>query len=259
MPQPFSPYDEPEFAASYLQSRSRIDDGNKVEALLVTGVLKPHILPGQSTVLDLACGNGFFLQQLLDWGAGRVVGVDLSQRMLDAAQDAVGSRYGDRVTLIQADCLKPQSFPGAPFDAVLAAWLLTWCPDAQSLTDTLRNVSLNLKPGGTFVAVLFPTGAEPVQLFEEVVAKMQPPDSDKKWLELMSETEDGICVRWHLPGVATSQHENATGYHDNYWFKTSVVETAARTAGLTGEIRWLGHERDGESASYPFSIMSVIK
>lgn len=42
---------------------------------------------GGATVLDLACGTGYYSRLLLDWGAARVVGVDVSEKMIDAARE----------------------------------------------------------------------------------------------------------------------------------------------------------------------------
>src|SRR5437868_5425999 len=57
-------------------------------------------------VLDLACGEGFFTRYLRQAGARRVVGVDLSQRMIDLAREeearcSLGLEYkvGDVKTL----------------------------------------------------------------------------------------------------------------------------------------------------------------
>ncbi len=38
------------------------------------------------SVLDLACGDGFYSRRIKDKGAGRVVGVDISSKMIDLAR-----------------------------------------------------------------------------------------------------------------------------------------------------------------------------
>lgn len=42
----------------------------------------------QSTVLDVGCGNGWAVRSLVDQGAGKGRGVDISSRMIDRARDS---------------------------------------------------------------------------------------------------------------------------------------------------------------------------
>ena len=50
---------------------------------------------GQS-VLDLACGYGFFGRELLRKGASHVVGVDISEKMIDLAREE-SRKNGDTI------------------------------------------------------------------------------------------------------------------------------------------------------------------
>src|SRR5690242_20566245 len=76
-------------------------------------------LAGRS-VLDLACGEGFYTRKLRQRGAARVVGLDLSEGMIALAQAeearaplGIDYRVGDG-----------RDFePGEPFDLALAAYL----------------------------------------------------------------------------------------------------------------------------------------
>src|SRR6056297_2300327 len=54
--------------------------------------------PVSRTALDIGCGNGRHAELLAD-AADRVVGIDASHALLDAARD----RVGDRATLILGD------------------------------------------------------------------------------------------------------------------------------------------------------------
>ena len=105
-------------------------------------------LAGQC-VLDLACGFGFYTQQLKQRGAAQVVGVDISPEMVRLAQQQeqaapLGITYqvGDAVTL---------PLLGA-FDLVTAVHLLAYATSRAQLLGMLRSVYANLGAGGRFIA-----------------------------------------------------------------------------------------------------------
>jgi toxoflavin synthase len=54
--------------------------------------------PAGEVVVDVACGEGFYTRLLRRRGAGKVVGVDLSQRMIELARDQEAqTSAGDRL------------------------------------------------------------------------------------------------------------------------------------------------------------------
>lgn len=115
-------------------------------------VLAPHIRGAR--VLELACGTGFFTRHLLDWGAASVVGVDVSQAMVDVARTKFEAV--DKCRFMVADCAAPfdtRGDGGERFDLVFAAWLLNYAVDEAQMTAMWENISSHLKPGGRLVAV----------------------------------------------------------------------------------------------------------
>jgi SAM-dependent methyltransferase len=79
-------------------------------------------------VLDLGCGSARIAEPLLDGGASEYVGVDFSAPMLALARERL-ERFGDRVTLVEADFLDAE-FPG-PFDLVLALGVFDYVADPE--------------------------------------------------------------------------------------------------------------------------------
>ena len=95
-------------------------------------------------VLDIGCGPGAHAQWLIEHGA-TVVGVDLTERMLEHAR----ARLGPSVELHCADIGAPMPFlPDASFDGVLAPLVLDYVSDWSVPMAEFFRV---LEPGGWLV------------------------------------------------------------------------------------------------------------
>ncbi|GAB2786783.1 class I SAM-dependent methyltransferase [Streptomyces daliensis] len=100
------------------------------------------------SVLDLACGTGFYSRGIKRLGADRVLGVDISREMVAAARaieerQPLGVRYavGDVADL---------PVPEAPFDVATAVYLLNYAEDVGAMEKMCRSVHRSLAPGGGF-------------------------------------------------------------------------------------------------------------
>ncbi|TXS23134.1 class I SAM-dependent methyltransferase [Streptomyces sp. ms191] len=100
------------------------------------------------TVLDLACGTGFYSREFKRRGAADVFGVDISVEMIAAAReieqrDPLGVRYevGD-VAELRTD--------GRRFDVALGVQCLNYARDIAEMERMCRNVHRSLVPGGEF-------------------------------------------------------------------------------------------------------------
>jgi trans-aconitate 2-methyltransferase len=103
-------------------------------------------LRGDETVLDAGCGTGEVTATLLErLPHGRVIALDGSRRMLDAAR---GRFAGDaRVSFVHADLGEPLPL-GEPVDAIVSTSTFHWVRDHDALFRHLAAVS---KPGGQLV------------------------------------------------------------------------------------------------------------
>lgn len=102
------------------------------------------------SVLDVACGEGYYTRRVRELGARRVTGIDLSPGMIDLArreeaQRPLGIEYlvGDARDLPLAE----------PFDLVVAAFLLNHARNRDELRTMCAGVARCLAPGGRFVTV----------------------------------------------------------------------------------------------------------
>jgi trans-aconitate 2-methyltransferase len=101
-------------------------------------------LNGDELVLDAGCGSGRVTQALLErLPHGRVIAVDQSQSMVDAARERLGPDVDIRVV----DLLDLQL--EEPVDAILSTATFHWISDHDRLFARLRAA---LRPGGRLVA-----------------------------------------------------------------------------------------------------------
>jgi ubiquinone/menaquinone biosynthesis C-methylase UbiE len=104
-----------------------------------------------STVLDLGCGQGYFLNHVLHHipktSSVNLVGVDISQELLDIAKIDLGNT----VHLAREDASKLLSIADASIDVAYSVLALQNMNDLNAVTSEIQRV---LKKHGRFVCVL---------------------------------------------------------------------------------------------------------
>lgn len=100
--------------------------------------------PG-ATVVELGCGTGLNFPLLLEavGPRGRVIGVDLSEPMLDEARARLGVRRAHNVDLVCADIADYRVPSGV--DGILSSFAITLSP---AYDEVIRRGALALVPGG---------------------------------------------------------------------------------------------------------------
>jgi len=135
--------------------------------------------------LDVGCGNGRHAQLLADC-CERVLGVDASRGLLDAARERATERgYGDRLALLQGDASR---LPVARGSADLAVYVATLhhLPDRESRVRSLDELERVLAPGGEGLVSAWSTAHD---RFEDATA-----DDDAGF---------DTAIDWTLPGGET--------------------------------------------------------
>lgn len=188
-------------------------------------------------VLELACGNGFYTFDLLEWGAERVLATDISNGMLYTAREQLeAAKWTGKVEYLQADCSKPRlKFPGSPFDLVFASKLLTHAPDRETMAQMFRTAADNLVEGGVFVSVNSPVNEDPKAYFEQERAAIESHGLLVN-KEFVKEIPDGI--QYKMSDVWPGNKQSADHEHHGYRLRKSVYEAAARDGGFAGDLTW---------------------
>lgn len=98
----------------------------------------------QKEVLDLGCGYGWHAKYAADHGASHVLGLDLSEKMIQTAQE---KNAGERIEYRVCD-LNDFDYPEQTYDFVFSNLALHYIADLDSI---YRKVYQTLKPGGIFL------------------------------------------------------------------------------------------------------------
>ena len=100
-------------------------------------------------VVDVCCGQGVLVRQLLAAGAEKVLGVDASGRLIGAARQ----RHGDerRASFLRADACAGGGWADGRYDAAACVMAVHDVPDVGGL---MENVAAALRPGGRAVIVM---------------------------------------------------------------------------------------------------------
>ncbi len=100
-------------------------------------------------VVDVCCGQGVLIRHLLEAGAGRIVGVDASGKLIAAGRQRHAGE--GRVGFVTADACAKGEWADGTFDAAACVMAVHDVPDATGL---MRNIATALRPGGRLVVVM---------------------------------------------------------------------------------------------------------
>ncbi|MBI4730978.1 MAG: class I SAM-dependent methyltransferase [Chloroflexi bacterium] len=134
------------FGREFSSTRQRLQPG-------VTRVLE--MLNGDESILDLGCGNGEMVRELMRRGhRGPYTGLDFSVSLLEVARHG----WEDApATFLRADLTTPNwdkkiiASMSAPFDLVTAFATLHHIPGAETRLGILNKIYTLLRPGGQFI------------------------------------------------------------------------------------------------------------
>jgi len=132
---------------------------------VVFGMLAPHIVG--ASVLDVGCGEGYCARKVVEMGAAKVIGSDISAEMINSAiATAAGDERFKFYTASSGDLLQAMnnnreyleigtdSEEGGTVeesvDVAIAVFLFNYLT-SDEMSDAMVQIYAALKPGGTFV------------------------------------------------------------------------------------------------------------
>ena len=187
------------------------------------------------TVLDLACGEGFYSRRLKRAGATEVTGVDVSQAMITLAEAEERTRpIGCRYVCVDAATFTPV----APVDIVTAVYLLNYARNQEELESLCRACFGALRPGGRLIG------------FNDNVRQPPRPGVSlaKYGIERTgaSPPREGDAIRYRItnPGGQTVEF-------DNYYLEPGTYESAMWCAGFR-DSQWIAARVDPVEQANPF-------
>lgn len=177
------------------------------------------------TCLDLGCGTGEFIPDLLDRGY-EVNAVDTAEEMIAAVKERVRAEsWQGRVHASVGDAAR-LDYPDSHFDAVISVGLLEYVPDVHAVLSEIQRV---LKPGGSAVMSV-PNLASPFKVFETAVSLAKR--SARRTLALLTSQQPPEFFRHYhfLPWRFDAQLERAGLQKEDYAFCTFGLSDATRMA-----------------------------
>jgi ubiquinone/menaquinone biosynthesis C-methylase UbiE len=125
------------------------DGSDYHQNVILPGVMALLDIQKGDAVIDVCCGQGVLVKHLLAAGAGKIHGVDASDKLISSASQRHGNE--PRVSFEVADACGKAPWADGSFDKAACVMAVHDVPDAAAL---MQNVSAALKPGGSFAIVM---------------------------------------------------------------------------------------------------------
>jgi SAM-dependent methyltransferase len=170
--------------------------------------------------LDLGCGRGHVLFPLAEavGVAGAVVGVDLSQRMVQLCAVEAAARCLPQVRVSVGDAAAPD-FPPASFDLVTAGMVMFFLPEPRP---AVTNVATLLRPGGTFAMSSFGPSDAKFSAAMAILYRHKPGEPWEEATDKPFDSVDSIAAMLQAAGfvdvaVGEVEHQIRLRDLDHYW------------------------------------------
>lgn len=183
-------------------------------------------------VVDIACGAGDYTRVMRRAGAARVVGFDISEKMIGLAREQEAHEpLGIEYFVADAS----QEVAQQDFDLAISAYLLVYARDRDELARMCRGVACRVRPGGRFVTLttnpgLYTFGRVPDYRKYGFQIKLADAAFEGAPIELTAFVDGAPLVieNYYLPIAAYEAALRQAGFHD---FVVHVPELAAAPQG----------------------------
>jgi ubiquinone/menaquinone biosynthesis C-methylase UbiE len=200
---------------------------------------------GQS-VLDLACGDGYYTRKIKMCGANLVVGVDISEKMIARAKKIEKTTCYNIDYRVFDAC---QSNTIGQFDTVTSVYLFPYARTLSMLKQMCNTMVRNLKPGGKMISVtLSPfisidTLHAQIHYDVEMITKDELTDGAIIQITIHS-PQGGICFENTYWSQQTYEHAlREAGFKTIVWHEPQISENGIQQHGTNywhNHILWPG-------------------
>ncbi|MDM5223512.1 class I SAM-dependent methyltransferase [Peribacillus sp. NJ11] len=135
-------YDDTNFFSAYEQMPRSVKGLEAAGEWHVLKELMPNLR--NKSVLDLGCGFGWHCRFAREQQASSVIGVDISDNMLQRAREKTDDRFISYIKMPIEDI----DFSGSEFDVVISSLAFHYIESYEAICKKVHDC---LKPGGTFV------------------------------------------------------------------------------------------------------------
>ena len=205
-------YDNGAFFEGYQKLRQREANANNLFEIPERFALLPDLTGLR--ILDLGCGTGEHEKDYINMGAKEVVGIDISDNMLEVART---KNNDSRITYIKMPMEDLGKLEGE-FDLVVSALAIHYIEDFE---DVVRNVNRLLVMNGEFI-----------------FSQEHPVNTCNSGKERWTKDENGVKIHANLTNYAVEGERDTVWFVDNvkiYHRKISTVINSLVDAGFAIE------------------------
>ena len=194
-----------------LYKESKFDYGDELENLKETygNYLKKieNLVPSKENLLDIGCGNGFFLEKALEMGYKNVYGVEPSNEAIENVSIMVDGK-------IINDVFNSKDFNSNFFDVICFFQVIEHIVD---LNDFLIGCLKSLKKGGIILCIAHDSNA----FFPKILKDRCPIINNEHIWIFNKETLKKIFLKYNFQIIKVGPVANI--YSLTYWFKMMPI------------------------------------
>lgn len=172
-------------------------------------------LPKNPKILEIGCGDGFFLEELWKNGNKNVFGVEPSPKMVNNAKSYIRKN-------ITIDVFRSKQFPAKKFDVICCFHTLDHVPDPNAVVREMYRI---LSPKGFIIIVVHDTEGLSVKIFGE-----KSPIFDIEHIYLFHKSSiKGLFEKHGFSSEVVANLVNT--YPLEYWFRMSGLPKTLKVIG----------------------------
>ncbi|MGK5544590.1 class I SAM-dependent methyltransferase [Streptomyces sp. URMC 127] len=203
-------------------------------------------------VLDLACGTGVYSRHARRLGAERVLGVDISPKMIEACR-AAEERAPLGVEYAVHDASELPRL--GTFDVLLAAYLFNYADSPGALERMARACARNLRAGGSLRAFVAHPGFDfgrPLPERYGFSFEREPDPAHEGRIRVTAHTDPRVSFSAYLPPAGVFEEAfTAAGFRDCAW---RAVQPSVEGELEHGPAYW-----DDFRANPPWTVFHCLK